>query len=209
MKSNSNISIATVVLGACLMLGAGHAAWAAPDAGPASAPASVSSETAPMVPPAKPGVYSETKRSAILYRLILKGHVLSSRDAVEKYLLYRAADLTLQQHYQWFTLIENRSKGDTVPVPKPDPAAPRYSFRMNFWRPVWRYKLAGSSAWSTWSPFSNAAFFTDRKDAKTVTDFEVSADIVMHKGNMDDSNPLAFEPSAVSDFLINQVSPPE
>jgi hypothetical protein len=191
------------------MLGAGHATWAASDAGPASAPASAPSQIAPMVPPAKPGVYSETKRSAIRYRLTLKGHSFSSRDAIEKYLLYRAADLTLQQHYQWFTLIESHSKGDAAPVPKPDPAGPRYSFRMNFWRPVWRYKLAGSSAWSTWSPFSNAAFFADGKDAKTVTDFDVSADIVTHKGTMDDSNPLAFEPSAVSDFLINQVSPPE
>jgi hypothetical protein len=37
----------------------------------------------------------------------------------------------------------------------------------------------------------------------------VSADIVLHKGQMDDANPLAFEAGAVSDLLINPVSPPE
>jgi hypothetical protein len=41
------------------------------------------------------------------------------------------------------------------------------------------------------------------------TDFEVSADIVLRQGPMDDANPLAFEAGAVSDLLINQVSPPE
>ena len=46
-------------------------------------------------------------------------------------------------------------------------------------------------------------------DPKTVTDFEVSADIVLHKGTMDDANPLAFDASAVSDLLVNQVSPPQ
>jgi hypothetical protein len=37
----------------------------------------------------------------------------------------------------------------------------------------------------------------------------VSADIVVHKGPMDDADPLAFEAGAVNDFLVNQVSPPQ
>jgi hypothetical protein len=78
---------------------------------------------------------------------------------------------------------------------------------MDYWRPVWRYKTSGSPTWKSWSPFAGAAFISD--DPKTITDFEVSADIVLHKGPMDDANPLAFEAGAVSDLLINQVSPPE
>jgi len=42
-----------------------------------------------------------------------------------------------------------------------------------------------------------------------MTDFEVSADILLHKGAMNDADPLAFEAGAVSDLLVNQVSPPE
>ena len=41
------------------------------------------------------------------------------------------------------------------------------------------------------------------------TDFEVSAEIVVHKGPMDDADPLAFEAWALSDLLVNQVSPPK
>ena len=78
---------------------------------------------------------------------------------------------------------------------------------MDYWRPVWRFKTSTSPAWQSWSPFSGAAFIS--ADPKTITDFEVSADIVLRKGPMDDANPLAFEAGAVSDLLINQVSPPE
>ena len=42
-----------------------------------------------------------------------------------------------------------------------------------------------------------------------VTDFEVGAEIVVHKGPMDDADPLAFEAWALSDLLVNQVSPPK
>ena len=184
-----------------LLLAGSCAAWAADP--PASAPAA----DAPMVPPAKPGVFSLQKRDATRYHLTVSGHKFTSRDAIEKYLLYRAAQLTLEQRNSWFTLIESRSKGDTVPVPKPDPAGFRYSFRMAYWRPVWRYKTADAPAWKSWSPFSSVAFFGG--DPKSVTEFEASADIVLHKGIMNDADPLAFEAGAVSDLLVNQVSPPE
>jgi hypothetical protein len=198
-----------IALAASLVCATFGACQAAPEAGPTSVSAPAPVESAPVVAPAKPGVYSETKHGATRYRLTVKGHAFTSRGAIEKYLLYRAAELTQELHFQWFTLAESRRKGDTAPLLKPDPTGLRFSFRLSSWRPVWRYKLAGTSAWSSWSPFASAAFFADGKDPKTVKEFEVSADIVMHAGPMDDSNPLAFEPGAVSDFLVNQVSPPE
>lgn len=164
-------------------------------------------EQAPEVPPAKPGVYTQQKKGATRYHLAVAGHAFTSRDAIEKYLLYRAADLTLEQHDNWFTLVESRAKGDTAPPSKPDPEGLRFSFRMAYWRPVWRYKLTGGAAWQNWSPFSSAAF--PITDPKSVTDFNVSADIVLHKGIMNDADPLAYEAGAVSDLLVNQVSPPE
>ena len=82
----------------------------------------------------------------------------------------------------WFTLTETRTKPTRSPAPKRDPGGQRYSFRMAYWRPVWRYKTAGAPAWKSWSPFSGAAFFADGNDPKTVTDFEVSADIVRPQG---------------------------
>jgi hypothetical protein len=206
MKRSIGTLIATVAL--CALTGASVAAEA-PAATPASAPAPAaqSADNPPMVLPAKPGVYAAQKKGANGFHLTVTGHTFTTRADIEKYLAYRAAELALEQKATWFTFVESRAKGDTVPVPKRDPAGLRYSFRMEYWRPVWRYKTKGSPAWKTWSPFAGAAFIAD--DPKTITDFEVSADIVLHKGQMDDANPLAFEPGAVSDLLINQVSPPE
>ena len=203
----SGIGIVFGIAGLCILAGGGFAAEPTSTAS-AAAPAAKPAENPPMVPPAKPGVFTAQKKGANGFHLVVAAHQFTSRSDIEKYLAYRAAELTLEQHGNWFTLTEARSKDSTVPVPKRDPAGLRYSFRMEYWRPVWRYKLAGDPAWKNWSPFTGAAFFADGKDAKTITDYEVSADIVIRKGPMDDADPLGFEAGAVSDLLINQVSPP-
>jgi hypothetical protein len=195
---------------ATLLIAAGQGQAAdAPAATPPAPPAAQASDNPPMVPPAAAGVFSVQKKGANRFHLMVTSHKFISRADVEKYLAYRAAELTLEQKGSWFTFVETRAKGDTVPVPKRDPAGLRYSFRMDYWRPVWRYKTAGNSAWTSWSPFSGAAFFADGKDPKTISEFEAGADIVVHKGQMDDAEPLAFEAGAVSDLLVNQVSPPQ
>jgi hypothetical protein len=186
------------LIGATLLLAA-PAAWA--QATPTPPP----SDTPPMVPAAKPGVFSMQKKGANGYHLAVTGRSFTSREAIEHYLAYRAAILTQEQKSSWYTLVETRSKTDTVPASKPDPAGLRYSFRMAYWRPMWRYKSAGAPTWSSWSPFSGAPF----PDAKSIGDFEASADIVLHKGNMNDADPLAYDAGAVDDWLVNQVTPPQ
>ena len=177
---------------------------------PAKAPASAdhSDLLAGMVPPAGPGVFKMEKKGNGLH-LTVTGHKFTSRAEIENYLAWRAADETKKAKGSWFTFTEARAKGDTVGAPKRDPNGKHYAFRMENWRPVWRYKMTGDSQWKTWSPYAGVAFFADGKDPKTVTDFEVSADIVVKTGPMDDLNPLAFEAGPVSDLLISQVSPPQ
>jgi hypothetical protein len=161
-----------------------------------------------MVPPAAPGVFTVKPSGTGTFKLVVTGHTLTSRGDIEKYLAYRAARLTIEQGGQWFTLNENRGTGETAePAPARDPEGPRYSFRMKYFRPVWRYKTNGSAEWARWSPFSGAPFVS--VDPKTISYFEASAEIVVHKGPMDDADPLAFEAWALSDLLVNQVSPPK
>jgi hypothetical protein len=193
--------VLVVALGLCCP---GMGAHAAPQVALADG-----AERLPMVPAAAPGVFTAEKKSDNRYRLVVTGHKFTSRADVEKYLAWRAADLALEQDARWFRLNESRAKGDTAAVPKRDPAGPRYSFRMEYFRPAWRYKTAGDAAWKSWSPFSGAAFFADGRDAATITDFEAGADITLHKDQMDDADPLAFEAGALSDLLVNQVSPPQ
>jgi hypothetical protein len=164
-------------------------------------------DTGEMVPAAGPGVFTAKPAGPGAFKLVVAGHAFTSRADIEKYLAYRAARQTIDQGGSWFTLKEERVKGDTEPAAARDPEGQRYSFRMKYFRPVWRYKAGESAAWTRWSPFSGAAFTT--ADPKTITDFEVSADIVVHKGPMDDADPLAYEAHALSDLLANQVSPPK
>jgi hypothetical protein len=165
------------------------------------------SEAPPVVPPAAPGVFTVQKKGANRFHLVVSGHKFTSREAIEWYLAYQASEVTEDQKGSWFTLVEERVKGDTVPASRRDPAGLRYSFRMNYFRPVWRFKPAGAKDWKRWSPFSGAAF--PESDAKASQTYEVSADILVHKGLMDAADPLAFDASAVNDFLVNQISPPQ
>lgn len=162
-------------------------------------------ETA-MVPPAGPGVFNVRPSGPNAYKLTVAGHVFTSRAEIEKYLAYRAARLTIEKGADWFTFTEDRAKGETAdPAPPRDPSAPRHSFRMKYFRPVWRYKT--NAAWTRWSPFAGAPFFA--ADPKSITAFEVTADIVLRKAPMDDADPLGFEAWALSDLLVSQVSPPK
>jgi hypothetical protein len=165
-------------------------------------------EHPPMVPPADPGVFTVKPSGPDTFKLVVTGHTFTSRAQIEKYLAYRAARHTIEQGGTWFTFTEERGKGETgAPVPARDIEGPRYSFRMKYFRPVWRYKTAESADWMRWSPFSGAPFIS--ADPKTISAFEVTAEIVVHKGPMDDADPLAFEAWALSDLLVNQVSPPK
>jgi len=169
-----------------------------------TAAGAAAAEELPMVAPAGPGVFAVKDSSPNAFRLTVKGNKFTSRGEIEKYLAYRAARLTIEKEGNWFTLSEDRGEGDTVePIPQRDRSGQRYSFRMKYFRPVWRVQLDSGSTWTRWSPFSGKEF------PKAMSGFEVSADIVVHQGPMDDADPLAFEAWALSDLLINQVSPPE
>lgn len=178
---------------------------------PASPPApqnagAAASDTPPTVAPAAPGVFTAQKKGANGFHLVIKGHKFTSRRDIELYMAYRASEITMDAKGNWFTFVESRAKGDTAPASKRDPAGLRYSFRMDYFRPIWSFKTGAGPA-KRWSPFSGAAF--PDADAKASSSYEVTADIVVHKGPMDDADPLAFEAGAVNDFLVNQVSPPQ
>src|SRR5438093_8689238 len=96
----------------------------------------------PMVPAAGPGVFTMKPSGPGTFKLVVAGHTFTSRGDIEKYLAYRAARLTNELKAEWFTFKEDRGKGEMVEaVPVRDPEGPRYSFRMKYFRPVWRYKV--------------------------------------------------------------------
>ena len=151
------------------------------------------------------GNFTATRKAERRYTVVVAGTMLSTRAEVETYMLFRAAQFALQNGYSWFELVEARSRGDKVPALVRDPEGPRFSFRIPHWRPVWRLKAEGSNDWRTWSPFSGDPFPVEA--GGKVAAYEVTADIVLHKGMTDGVNPLAFEADALVDFLLYQVKP--
>ena len=212
-----------------LAIGAGAVLWAmtsplagAQAAAPPQAPAPAAPAAPPQggppqepaAPPVTPaataealaaGAFNAESRGGDRYRLTVAGAQFTSKDAIERYMIWRASKFALDNRSPWFELIEQRARGDTVPELKPDPEGPRYSFRLAHWRPIWRVKLEGSNDWTSWSPFSGAPFPV--KEGDKVAAYEVTADVVLHKGVMDGINPLSFAADAVSDFLLYQVTP--
>src|SRR6187551_1768834 len=81
----------------------------------------------PMVPPAGPGVFTVKPSGPNTFKLVVTGHTFTGRGEIEKYLAYRAARHTVEQGGTWFTLNEDRGKGETaLPMPARDPEGHRY-----------------------------------------------------------------------------------
>ncbi len=57
--------------------------------------------------------FSEQRIESNRYRVTFRGNSLTSRETVEDYLLYRAAELTLKNGYDYFTVVEDDTEKTT------------------------------------------------------------------------------------------------
>ncbi|MEI9905187.1 MAG: hypothetical protein WDN06_15415 [Asticcacaulis sp.] len=71
--------------------------------------------------------YSDTKLEDNRYRLSFAGNDLTKRETVENYLLYRAAELTLDSGYDWFEVVNRGTDEKTHTVS--DPMVDSFSWR--------------------------------------------------------------------------------
>lgn len=128
------------------------------------------------------GGYSDRRLQPDRFLVRFHGNELTSRDRVEGYLLYRAAELTVQEGYDRFTIIERRTEHDVQTYARPDPLyRPWYGPGYSYWRPSWRYYRPGIG-WGMWSPGYGDPFWADRLDVTTVESFEVEAEIQLSRG---------------------------
>lgn len=56
--------------------------------------------------------YGEQKLEANRYRVWFSGNSLTPRETVENYVLYRAAELTLAESFDWFVIASRDTDGD-------------------------------------------------------------------------------------------------
>lgn len=144
------------------------------------------------------GGYSETRIEPNRWRVTFTGNSMTSRETVEGYLLFRAAELTLQNGDEWFEMVDRNTERNARTYVQPDPLYhPWYGAGFGAWRPSWRYRTRGFG-WRTWDPFWGDPFWYDRVDVTTIQSFEAAAEIVTHKGAKPASDPRAFDARAVT-----------
>jgi hypothetical protein len=154
------------------------------------------------------GGYGEQRIEADRWRVTFAGNSLTSRETVEAYLLFRAAELTLQQRHDWFTIVDRNTERHSRTYVDPDPLdRPWYGPGFGYWRPAWRYYGRGYG-WRTWDPFWGDPFWADRVDVRTVDRFEASAEIVMRDGPKPANDPRAFDARGVVDNLGPRIQRP-
>lgn len=154
------------------------------------------------------GGYSETRIEPDRWRVDFAGNSMTTRERVEGYLLFRAAELTLQNGFDWFSIVDRHTDANSRTYVEPDPLYhPWYGSGFGYWRPSWRFRGRGFG-WRTWDPYFGDPFWADRYDVQTIQNFEASAEIVTHKGAKPASDPRAFDARAVVDNLRPKIQYP-
>ncbi|MFT4074774.1 MAG: hypothetical protein QM647_04515 [Asticcacaulis sp.] len=137
--------------------------------------------------------YSETRIEENRYRLSFSGNEMTKRETVENYMLYRAAELTLESGNDWFEVVSRDTDEKQRATTFDDPFMSSFS---------WRFY--NRNRWSRWG-----AFGADwGSDTVVYSRYEATAEILMHKGPKPDGNANAYDARAVKANLESKIVRP-
>ncbi|HVT37393.1 MAG TPA: hypothetical protein VHE37_17535 [Nevskiaceae bacterium] len=131
--------------------------------------------------------FSEQKIESNRFRVTFAGNSITPRKTVENYLLYRAAELTLESGYDYFIVANRDTQAQT-----------RYTQSFGG-------GLGFGSYW--WGPRS--ALGVGVSDAVPSTEYEAQADFVMYKGTKPEANVSAFNAREVKTNLEAEIMRPK
>lgn len=139
--------------------------------------------------------YSERPLEADRYRVTFAGNPQTSRETVETYLLYRAAEVTLQAGKDWFKLAERDTETKTRYQVQPT-AISGFGFGRFGLR---RYGLR------------HGYFFTDVAGAqgRPITRYEAFADVLVFAGSKPTDDPDAYDARSVIKTLSAEIARPD
>lgn len=138
------------------------------------------------------GGYADEQIEANRFRVTFSGNSMTSRETVERYLLYRAAELTRQRGFDWFVMADrDTEKRSRTVVDRPFSAG-----AYGYWGPAWRYYGRGYG-WRHWDPFWGDPFWDRTVDVRTIDRYEAMAEIVMGRGPKPADNLRAFSAAEV------------
>lgn len=124
--------------------------------------------------------YAETQIGADHWRVEFIGDDFTSRETVNTYLLYRAAELTRENGHEWFAMTAP-AVGEEIDIIVESERPQAY--RERYWRPHWRRR--GRFFWSDLDPVGPMAHEQRPASESTVTEsvrYSASAEIFMGNG---------------------------
>jgi hypothetical protein len=129
------------------------------------------------------GGFTDQRLDETHFRVTFRGNSLTSREQVETFMLYRAAELTVSQGFDWFETahrdIENRGGAYITGWGGGWGGA---------WAPSWRFRGAdGWGAWGWGDPFWNTY------DVQRIDEYEAIAEIAVGRGPRPERDPGAFD----------------
>jgi hypothetical protein len=125
------------------------------------------------------GGYYDHQIEANRFEVGFRGNALTSRETVERYLLYRSAELTLAQGFDWFEDVDRHTGRKSEVFVEPGP--------YGYWGPRWGYRRFGP-----WGPYYG--------DVERVDRYTASAQILLGHGPKPNDR-QAFDARSVVEHL--------
>ena len=137
--------------------------------------------------------YSEVRLDQNKFRVTFRGNSLTKRETVEDYLLYRAAELTLQNGFSHFLVVGRDTEAKTSYRYWIDSYGGRGWFYHGFpgWHRRWHRPWGGAY------------------DVQPVTTYTATAEIILVKGAVQDGEARAFDAQQVLAAVGPRVVRPE
>jgi hypothetical protein len=139
----------------------------------------------PYQPSDKGQGYAEQRLESNRYKIMFAGNSSTPRQTVENYLLYRAAEVTLQNGYDYFVLADSNTDSQTS------------------------YTQTGSFGWYTWYPYGGPFVGAAGGTAYPRTEYEAQANILVFKGDKPSDNLKAFDARQVKANLESLIQRPQ
>ena len=146
------------------------------------------------------GGYTDQQIESNRWNISFAGNSLTDRKTVETYLLYRAAELTSQQGYSYFEVVQRETDADSrfIGTGFYDPFYPGFYPRYAFYGP-YSYRHARhyrhrAALYGYYDPFWGRS-----QEFREVVRYEATAEIMMHQGE----KPEGGQYFSAEDVLVN------
>ncbi len=152
------------------------------------------------------GGYSEEQIEANRWRVDFSGNDLTSRQTVERYLLFRAAQLTLANGYDWFQAVARHTDKQTSFYG--DDFGGGWGADWGLYRRGfgWGYGYGG---FGPYGGFGYGGYGGGAFDIDQVTRYQASTEILLGRGPKPPQNPRAYDARQVLAHLQGSIKYPK